>query len=193
MLLELFVVSVLWVGDWPQFRGPNADAIVESTTSPLEWSDSTHVAWKVAIPGLGWSSPSIVDGRVFVTTAVLDGQRLSLRAMALDAKTGDVIWDREVRSLESAPPIHTKNSHASPTPLVHDGSVFVHFGTNGIYRLAAADGAIEWQCRELVYSPVHGCGGSPVMHNGKLFVVCDGSSDPFVAAVDAATGRVNQG
>lgn len=40
------------------------------------------------------------------------------------------------------------------------------------------------------YPPVHGSGGSPVMHDGKLVVVCDGSKDPFVAAVDANTGKV---
>jgi outer membrane protein assembly factor BamB len=125
-----------------------------------------------------------------LTTAVQEGDQLSLRALALDAKTGQTIWDREVRRIESVPSIHTKNSHASPTPIIHDGSVFVHFGALGMARLAAQDGTIKWLNNELQYNPLHGSGGSPVLMNGKLVVSCDGTSDPFVAAVDAETGKI---
>ena len=57
-------------------------------------------------------------------------------------------------------------------------------------RLDVTDGSIKWLNTELQYPPMHGSGGSPVMHDGKLVVVCDGSSKPFVAAVDAQTGQV---
>ncbi|MBM4076389.1 MAG: hypothetical protein FJ267_12210 [Planctomycetes bacterium] len=49
---------------------------------------------------------------------------------------------------------------------------------------------MQWICTELVYPPVHGSGGSPVLQNGKLVVVCDGSSNPFVAALDADSGKI---
>lgn len=190
-MMHLFVaMSVLGAGDWSQFRGPNSDGHAAKVESPHEWSDTKNVAWKVGVPGLGWSSPAVADGKVFLTTAVPNGKGLSLRAMALDARTGKVVWDREVRAVEMAPSIHSKNSHASPTPLVKDGSVFVHFGALGMARLAASDGAGEWKCDELNYPPMHGSGGSPILHDGKLVVVCDGSKDPFVAAVDARTGKV---
>lgn len=190
MLLKFLSICVLLAGDWPQFRGPQADGHAAGPATPMEWSDSQNVAWKVPIPGLGWSSAVIVDGRIFLTTAVPQGEGLSLRALALDAQSGSVIWDREVRAVEKAPAIHAKNSHASPTPVVRDGAVFVHFGALGMARLAAADGSIQWSCQELEYSPVHGSGGSPFLHDGRLFVVCDGSSQPFVAAIDAGTGKV---
>jgi outer membrane protein assembly factor BamB len=57
-------------------------------------------------------------------------------------------------------------------------------------RLKASDGAVEWINTELKYPPLHGSGGSPVLHNGRLAVVCDGSTDPFVAAIDAQSGKV---
>ena len=57
-------------------------------------------------------------------------------------------------------------------------------------KLAANDGAIQWSCNDLDYPPMHGSGGSPILHDGKLFIACDGSSKPFVAAVDAETGKV---
>lgn len=191
MMFELIAMCVLsaGAGDWPQFRGPNSDGHAVGPT-PVEWSDTKNVVWKASIPGLGWSSPVVVDGKVFLTTAVPRGEELSLRVMALDTRTGKTIWDREVRASDKAPSIHTKNSHASPTPLIRDGSVFVHFGAQGMARLAAADGELQWTCFEMDYPPLHGNGGSPVLHDGKLVVVCDGSKDPFVAAVDAKTGKV---
>ena len=190
MMLAFLALCVFCTGDWPQFRGPNSNGQAATAATALEWSDTKNVAWKTDIPGLGWSSPAIVDGRVFLTTAVPHDEGLSLRAIALDAKTGKVVWDREVRSVAKAPAIHAKNSHASPTPMIHDGAVFVHFGPLGLSRLAASDGTIQWSCTELEYPPVHGSGGSPVLHDGKLVVVCDGSKDPFVAAIDAETGKV---
>lgn len=176
--------------DWPRFRGPRSDGHAAGPPTPLEWSDTKNVAWKVPIPGLGWSSPSIASGKIFLTTAVKQGEGLSLRALALDATNGSILWDREVRALEKTPVAHSKNSHASPTPLVTEDALYVHFGPQGIARLSPADGSIQWICTELDYPPVHGNGGTPVLHEGKLVIVCDGSRDPFVAAVDAATGNV---
>ena len=190
MLFEFLTICLLGASEWPQFRGPNSDGHAVGPATPLVWSDTENVVWKTPIPGLGWSSPVIVDGKVFLTTAVAKGEGLSLRAMAIDAQSGKVVWDREIRSVEKTPSIHTKNSHASPTPIVRDGAVFVHFGTLGMARLATSDGTIQWLSTDLQYPPMHGSGGSPVLHDGKLVVVCDGSTKPFVAAIDAETGKV---
>lgn len=186
----LCALCVVFPGDWPQFRGPNSDGHADGPATPIDWSETNNLAWKTPIPGLGWSSPVIADGKVFVTTGVVRDNGLSLRALAIDARTGSIVWDREVRAVSKVPEIHLKNSHASPTPIVRDGSVFVHFGALGMARLAVSDGALEWTCTELDYPPVHGSGGSPALHDGLLVVVCDGSKNPFVAAVDAKTGRV---
>jgi len=68
--------------------------------------------------------------------------------------------------------------------------VYVHFGTIGTAKLNASDGSTQWICKDLVYSPVHGSGGSPIIRDGKLIAVCDGSAKPFVAAIDTDTGKV---
>ncbi len=191
MQFVFVLLCTFLAGDWPQFRGPDSNGHSGEQSTPLEWSDTKNVAWKVSVPGLGWSSPAIADGKVFVTTAV-SGQdnRLSLRVLAFDAATGATIWDQEVRAFDEAPAAHAKNSHASPTPIVHEGAVFVHFGALGMARLSADSGAVQWMTSELEYVPVHGNGGSPVLHDGRLFVACDGASNPYVAAVDARTGKV---
>jgi outer membrane protein assembly factor BamB len=186
----LLLLSLGYFGDWPQFRGPTSDGHVRMDHVPVDWSDKTNIEWRAPIEGLGWSSPVVVDSKIYLTTAVPRGSGLSLVAMAIDANTGKLIWEREVRAVDAIPSIHAKNSHASPTPIVDGGSVFVHFGTLGTARLACEDGAIQWLCTELIYPPMHGSGGSPVMHDGRLAIVCDGSKDPFVVALDSRTGKV---
>lgn len=53
---------------WPQWRGPSGQGISTDTSLPLEWSADTHVLWKAAIPGRGYSSPSVWNDHVFLTT-----------------------------------------------------------------------------------------------------------------------------
>ena len=85
---------------------------------------------------------------------------------------------------------HSKNSHASPTPVYAAGKVYVHFGHLGTARLNAADGAIDWVNNELGYSPVHGNGGSPVLFENKLIFAIDGADRQEVIALDGETGKV---
>jgi outer membrane protein assembly factor BamB len=110
--------------------------------------------------------------------------------MALDAGSGKGLWDIEVKRVGKIPAIHAKNSHASPTPIVRDDGVYVHFGALGTAKLRPSDGGIEWLCEELDYPPVHGSGGSPVLRDNKLAIICDGSANPFVCALDSGSGKV---
>jgi len=61
--------------DWPQFRGPNASAISTEKDLPVEWAKDKNIAWKVQLPGYGWSCPVVWGDKVFVTTAVSDKQK----------------------------------------------------------------------------------------------------------------------
>lgn len=58
---------------WPQFRGPDFNPTAENSRLPDRWSTTENVEWSVEIEGRGWSSPIVVDGRVFVTTVTTDG------------------------------------------------------------------------------------------------------------------------
>jgi outer membrane protein assembly factor BamB len=181
--------------DWPEFRGPTGQGLVVGRGLPVEWSATKNVAWKQAIPGLGWSSPVVVDGRVYLTTAVPvaagPASDQLLRALCLDAGTGKTLWDTEVfrQDGSKAPRIQAKNSHASPTPLVRDGRLYVHFGHQGTACLDL-DGKVLWRNTDLTYRPVHGNGGSPVLTDGLLIFSCDGSDKQFIVALECDTGKV---
>lgn len=192
--------SFVHAEDWPEFRGPTGQGQTPATGLPADWSPSVNrnVLWKMAVPGIGWSSPVVVVDRIYLTTAVpVGGQEKpdadrSLRVISLNAKDGQVIWDKEVfleRAAE-APRIHRKNSHATPTPIVRDGRVYVHFGHQGSAALDASNGAVVWQTREFAYKPVHGAGGSPVIVDDLFIFNADAEADPAVIALDKNTGKL---
>jgi outer membrane protein assembly factor BamB len=178
--------------DWPQFRGPAGDGISKAVKVPLHWSPTTSIAWSVEVPGSGWSSPALSNGKIYLTSAVPDAAgEISLNAICIDAATGKILWDRSVLrpDLGDAKAMHKKNTAASPTPVVADGKVYVHFGHMGTAALDL-DGNVLWTQTALKYKPVHGTGGSPALVEGMLIYSGDGSTEPFVAALDAATGAV---
>jgi outer membrane protein assembly factor BamB len=192
-LCHAFVSVGIGATDWPQFRGPTGDGRSTAKNVPIEWSAEKSVAWKIEIPGRGWSSPVLAASRLYLTTAVDGGgdTPTTLRALCLDASNGQTLWDTEVfrPSPSEFGAAHKKNSPASSTPIVTADQLYVHFGHMGTAALDLS-GKIVWQQNDLKYPPVHGNGGSPVLIDGALIFNCDGQSDPFVAALDAKTGAL---
>ncbi len=176
--------------EWPQFRGPTGQGISEAREVPVEWSATEHVAWKVEVPGSGWSSPVIRGGRIYLTSA-LGGSDAKLHALCLDAADGRVLWNTEVLVPDpgSVAAMHRKNSPASGTPVVTDDRLFVHFGHMGAAALDL-EGKVLWRQTDLAYPPVHGTGGSPVLLGDALVFNGDGGKDPFIAALEAKSGEV---
>jgi len=174
---------------WPEFRGPTADGHAPEAKVPTLWSATSKTRWKIPVEGKAWSSPVIADGKVYVTTAVSKDAKLSLKALCFELADGKQVWERTVfEKAEGA--IHAKNSHASPTPVYAEGKLYVHFGHDGTAALNAGDGSILWTQTSLSYAPVHGNGGSPVVHDGKLIFSSDGQADPFIVALSTADGSV---
>jgi outer membrane protein assembly factor BamB len=118
-------------------------------------------------------------------------QDQSLRALCLDAASGKVLWDNEVfrQNGATAPRKHAKNSHASPTPLIDGGRLYVHFGHQGTACLDLA-GKVLWRNNDYPYAPVHGNGGSPILAGEALVFHCDGGDRRFVVALERATGKL---
>lgn len=174
---------------WPEFRGPTGDGHAAAARVPLLWSATSKIRWKIPVDGKAWSTPVVEGDRIFVTTGVVTGEKLHLEAHAFRLADGKEIW-KQVVFAKPAGSIHTKNSHASPTPIIADGRLYLHFGHEGTAALDATDGKILWTQTGLTYAPVHGNGGSPVLHRDGLIFACDGAADPFVAALDKNSGEV---
>ena len=194
VLLLIAGASVLaQAEDWPQFRGPTGQGHATERGLPLEWSETKNIIWKTPVPGLGWSSPTVANGRVWLTTVVESKERrgrvsASLRALAFDVATGRELVNVEVFRLDDAGYVNPKNSRASPTPIVESDRVFVHFGAEGTAALSTS-GEILWTTH-LRYESQHGNGGSPTLYRDLLIINCDGNGgDAYVVALDTASGK----
>jgi outer membrane protein assembly factor BamB len=193
LAFAFLIIEAAAAEEWPQFRGPTADGVSNASNVPVSWSSTEHVMWKTPIPGGGWSSPVLAAGRLYLTTAVTDeeARSVSLRALCIDAVDGQILWNVAVLEPDQTATrqVHTKNSLASATPIVTQDRLFVHFGHMGTAALDL-DGTIVWKQQRLKYPPVHGNGGSPALVDDVLAFSCDGASEPFVAALDQASGEV---
>ena len=187
LLLALASVAAA-PSDWPEFRGPTGQGLSRERGLPLQWSEARNIVWKTPVPGLGWSSPVVADGRVWLTTAVWTRDGASLRVLAYDVASGDELVNAEVFRVPDARLLNPKNSLASPTPILEGDHVYVHFGTDGTAALTTA-GEVVWS-RRFPYESQHGNGGSPVLYGDLLILSCDGYDDAFVVALDKRTGEI---
>lgn len=186
----LLQTTAIYAGDhaWPQFRGPDGQGHgPEGSRFPTRWSEQQNIAWKVELPGLGWSSP-VVDGQEIWLTTAMDAQH-SLRAICIDAQTGDTRHSIEVFHPDELVVKHERNSHATPTPVIGEGHVFVHFGTYGTAAIARKTGELVWKNQEHRLKHQWGPGSSPIQHDQLLIFNCDGMEKRYVVALDTKTGE----
>lgn len=172
---------------WPQFRGPAGNGHAESSELPLTWSEEKNVRWKTPIHGRAWSSPVILEGRIWLTTADPKGHELSV--IAVDQDTGRILHDFKLFHVETPQFAHAFNSYASPTPVVEPGRVYVTFGSPGTAAIDTASGKVVWERRDLECNHFRGAGSSPIIFRDLLIMHYDGSDVQYIAALDKHTGR----
>ena len=176
-------------GNWPEFRGPRRDGHADSAGLPLRWSATENIAWKTRIDGRGWSSPVLWGNQVWMTTATVDGRKLS--AVCVDRDSGKIVHDIHVFSVERPQRIAAGNSYASPTPVIEERRVYVHYGTYGTACLATATGRVVWKRRDLKCDHESGAGpgSSPTLVDNLFVVNVDGRDVQYVIALDKTTGK----
>ena len=198
---------------WPQFRGPNADGVAPANPGlPLKWSLTENVQWFADVPGLGWSCPTIVGGKVFLTTVVADeanakpskglylgqGVRTPSKGMhhwlvyCFDLNTGKELWKHEAHSGRPKVPRHPKSTYAVETACSDGERLYVLFGDLGLYCYDL-NGKPLWsesiEAKKTFFD--YGAAASPVVHEGQVFVVYDNREDSWLAAFDAKSGQEN--
>ena len=198
------------VTNWPQFRGPGALGTADNPDLPDRWSTKENVAWKIEVPGRGWSSPIVWGERVFLTTVVSDGEveppkkglyfggerreipKATHRwlVLCLDLKSGRELWRREASLGTPRSPLHVKNTYASETPVTDGERVFAYFGNVGVFCYDF-DGRKLWSTNWPALKTRNGWGSaaSPALHKDRLFIVNDNDENAFVVALDARNGR----
>jgi len=202
--------------NWPQYRGPQASGVDAAVPLPTTWNLATgeNVGWQTSIPGLAHAAPIVWGDRVYVATAVQAGKselKVGLygdiasvqekesnqwRLLALDRKTGRVVWNTLAH--EAVPKVarHTKATHCNSTPATDGRRIVAIFGSEGLFCFDT-DGRLLWK-KDLgpmdsgyFVSPAAqwGFASSPVIHDGRVIVQCDVQQDSFLAVFDLADGR----
>lgn len=173
--------------NWPQIFGPNGDGHAVADNLPIQWNKTTNVSWSTPIEGEGWSSPVIYDGQIWFTTAKDQGRQLF--AVCVDAKTGKDVKYIKLKDVTDLQQKHQLNSYASPTPVIDDQHVFLHFGTYGTFCVNTKTHKIEWQRGDLNVAHSVGPGSSPVPYDDKIIFHNDGTDKRYIIALYRKNGK----
>src|SRR6185436_3770222 len=149
--------------NWPQWRGPAGTGASIDSGLPETWSDTSNVAWKTRLSGVGASSPIVWGDRVFATSQVgrgasRQGPRLgqggsassaerslssaggSARGItfvvdALNRQSGQPVWRFELPAEGNLPEVHDKHNLASPSPVTDGDRVYAVFGSGQVVAI----------------------------------------------------------
>lgn len=187
--LILSIVPAAPADDWPQWRGPQRDAVWRET-GLIEKFDDAQIkpVWRMPIGG-GYSGPTVANSRVYVTDRVIKPDQKE-RVHCFDAKTGKSIWsydyDCEYRGVDY---------DAGPRASVQiDNGLAYALGAMGhLHCFDAADGKIIWK-RDLakdfnIDMPVWGISASPIIEGDLIIMQIGGKPDACLVALDKMTGE----
>ena len=181
-------------GNWPQFRGPHGNGLASCPGDPkplglpLHWSETENIVWKTSIPHVGWSTPVVMNGRIWFTSATLKGHDFFV--ICVDADSGEIRLNKKVFHADDPEPLGNPiNSYASPSAVVEPGRVYLSFGSYGTACLDTETFEVLWTRRDLPCRHLRGPGSSPILFENLLILTMDGVDVQYLVALDKATGR----
>ena len=195
---------------WPSWRGPLRTGEAPRAKPPVKWDEKTNIRWKIALPGLGHSTPVVWGERLYLTTAIPLGKKLEPKfagrpgahdnlpvsqrhkfaVLAIDRASGRTVWEKTVHEALPIEGGHRTASLASASPVTDGEHLFAFFGSHGLYCLTL-DGALVWKQHfgQMHTKHGHGEGASPALFENTLIVNWDHEEESFVAALDKNTGK----
>jgi outer membrane protein assembly factor BamB len=193
---------------WPAWRGPTGNGhAADSANPPIQWSENENVKWKVELPGLGNSTPCVVDNKIILSYTKPTGRKIEvtekdssgnlkpnefhkLFVIAYDLKNGEEIWKTEVAEAVPNSVCHPTGSYAAASMVTDGKQVYAFFGSLGMFALDL-DGKVAWnyQLPKMKTLANFGEGASPVVQDDVLVIPWDEQGQSFVAGIDTASGK----
>jgi outer membrane protein assembly factor BamB len=171
---------------WPQWRGVENDGVSRATKVPTKWSNTENVVWKLALPGMGSSTPVLWRDRLFLTSQ--DGEDLVLMCVSTDGKE---LW-KKVMGRGSRKARGDEGNEASASPSTDGKHVWAFVGTGnlGCFDL---DGKEVWmfdvQQRYGKFRIQFGMHSTPVLYQGRIYLQLLHDGGQLAIALDAADGK----
>ncbi|WP_168433487.1 outer membrane protein assembly factor BamB family protein [Pontiella sulfatireligans] len=174
---------------WPEFRGPEGRGLAEKGAKlPLNWSETSNVSWKTAIPHVGWSTPVALDGQLWLSSATEDGH--DFYAYCVDAETGKMLFEKHLFHCDEPEVLgNSVNCYASPSAALEPGRVYMHFGSYGTACLDTATAKVLWKRDDMPCRHYRGPGSSAILHEDLLILTFDGVDQQYITALDKKTGK----
>ena len=173
--------------NWPEFRGPRGDGESLASGLPVAFSETQNARWKTPVHGKAWSSPVVWDQQVWVTTATKDGTQLG--ALCVDAESGRIIHDVVIYQIAKPEFCHPMNSYGTPTPVIEQGRVYLHFGSYGTACLDTTTAKVLWTRQDFSCNHFRGPASSPIRIGDLLVLTFDGVDAQFLVALDKTSGK----
>src|SRR5579885_2937069 len=192
LLLGLGLLAALGLpagaANWPRFRGPNGTGVADDKNIPAEWTEKDYL-WKVALPGVGNSSPIVWGDRVFLQCASADSKERLL--VCVSAATGKILWTASEPGGRAANLNRKYNTLASSTPATDGQRVYCVWWDGTGLSLAAydLDGKRVWKRDLGKFKSQHGAGASPIVVGDKVILNNDQDGSARLQAFDAKTGK----
>lgn len=173
--------------DWTAWRGPLGHGSAEKGTYPAKFGPSENVAWKVALPGKGCSTP-VVAGRRIILTGPEDG-RDTVFCFDLDGKP---LWKTDVGVATKGK--HRNGSAANSSPATDGRTVAAYFKSGTLAGLDLESGERLWstnlQEKYGKYKLYWDQGTSPVLTKEHVVVAVLHGGDSYLAAFGKRTGEL---
>lgn len=174
--------------DWPQWQGPDRNAVSRETGLLKEWpKEGPPLAWKIQALGGGYSAPSVAAGRVFGMSSRGEDEVVWARSEA----DGKEVWVRRLGpALTEGMPQGKEGAGCTPTV---DGERLYVLGLSGdLACLLVQDGKVLWR-RSLTSDfdgilPTWRYNESPLV-DGDRVVCTPGGKDATIVALNKLTGE----
>ena len=170
-VMAVALAGVSLEADWPEWRGPNRSGASAETNLPSSWSpDGENLAWKAPVGSR--SAPVVFGDRVYLYTADGTGDTARERLIALDANTGQVVWERHFNVYLSDVPAH-RAGWASPTVDPETGTIYT-LGVGALMNAVSPDGKVLWDrslSEEFGFITTHGGRTVSPLVEGNLVIV----------------------
>lgn len=189
LLILAVSITLIAAGDWPSWRGPNADGYAQGDP-PTVWSETKNIKWKKAIAGKGHGSPIVWGNTIIVLTADDAGNKIKkFTVIAVNRADGKTLWENTVCEAKPHEGIHSDGSYASASPLCDGERVYAYFGSQGLYCLDMK-GKLLWKKEfgKMKMRFSFGEGSSPALAEEAIIIVWDNEGPSWVTALDKKTG-----
>jgi outer membrane protein assembly factor BamB len=192
LILLSAVLSPVLRADWPEFRGPQGDGHVAGKLIglPLHWSETNNVKWKTEIPYQGISTPVLMAGQVWLTTATAEGN--DFFAICVDAESGKIRFNEKIFHSDNPESLGNgkgMNTYATPSAVLEPGRAYVHFGSFGTACLDTKTAKVIWKRDDLPCRHYRGPSSSPVLFENLLILTMDGANLQYHVALDKNSGK----